>query len=144
MQTCKSSSTRCSSGSFQWHHCVARGKRQITSGRNVNNAITQVHCEVRLTLGKQDTPARPNSIGVREGDKLKVVRFPRSFAITSTPSPKCSLDSQCVPIRCSLPVKQQHGAGSRRSISGSANKRLASNAVFSGFALRHQSYSRCP
>ena len=51
-------------------------------------------------------PARPNLIGVREGDKLKVVRFPRSFELISTPSPKrvhfgwhqkrCSLDSHCV------------------------------------------------
>ena len=127
-------------------HCDACGKRQTTSWRNVNNAIGQVHCEVWFTLGKQEIPARPNSVDVRAGDKQKVVQFHPVIRNNSTPSPKnnklrlaptrCSLDSQYVHIRCSLPVKDTK--------TGSANKRLASIAVFSGFALRHQSYSHCP
>ena len=80
------------------------------------------------------------------GDKLKVVQFHpviRSSVNSITQNNKlrlaptrCSLDSQYVHIRCSLPVKNTK--------TGSANKRLASIAVFSGFASRHQSYSHCP
>jgi len=55
---------------------------------SLNNAITQVHCKVQLILEKERDTCQTNSIGVRESDKLKVVRFPRSFAIISTPSPK--------------------------------------------------------
>ena len=122
-------------------HCDACGKRQTTSWRSGNNAISQVHCEVWFTLGKQKIPARPNSVDVRVGDKLKVVRFPRSFAIISTPSPKIvnfgwRQNGVLWIIGCSLPVKDTK--------TRSANKRLASIAVFSGFALLHQSYSHCP
>ena len=40
---------------------------------DVNESLTQVSCKVQLTLGSQE--------GVREGDKLKVVRFPWSYAV---------------------------------------------------------------
>merc|ERR1712136_209950 len=70
-------------------HCDACGKRQTTSLRRVNNAIIQVHCKVRFTLGKQEIPARPNSIDVRVGDKLKVVQFHPVIL-------RCYLDSQYV------------------------------------------------
>merc|ERR1719434_258665 len=69
-------------------HCDVCDKRQTTSWRNVNYAIIQVHCKVRFTLGKQEIPARPNSIDVRVGDKLKVVQFTWSFAIIQLHHPK--------------------------------------------------------
>merc|ERR1712136_665379 len=69
-------------------HCDACGKRQTTSLRRVNNAIIQVHCKVQFTLGKQEIPARPNSIDVRVGDKHKVVQFHRVIRNNSTPLPK--------------------------------------------------------
>ena len=65
-------------------HCDACGKRQTTSWRNVNYAISQFRCEVWFTLGKQEIPARPNSVDVRVGDKLKVPVVRNN----STPSPK--------------------------------------------------------
>ena len=68
-------------------HCDACGKRQTTSWRCVNNAASQVHCEVWFTLGKQEIPARPNSVDVRVGDKLKVVQFHPVIRNNSTPSP---------------------------------------------------------
>merc|ERR1712136_594934 len=87
-------------------HCDACGKRQTTSLRRVNNAIIQVHCKVRFTLGKQEIPARPNSNEVRVGGKHKVVQFHPVIRNNSTPSPKiinfgwrqsrCSLDSHYV------------------------------------------------
>ena len=95
MQACKSSSARCSSDPFQWRatvsgrfHCDACGKRQTTSWRNVNYVISQFRCEVWFTLGKQEIPARPNSVDVRVGDKLKVVQFHPVIRNNSTPSPK--------------------------------------------------------
>ena len=69
-------------------HCDACGKRQTTSWRNVNNAIGQVHCEVWFTFGKQEMPARPNSVDVHVGDKLKVAQFHPVIRNNSTPSPK--------------------------------------------------------
>ena len=126
-------------------HCDGCGKRQTTFWRSVNNTISQVHCEVWFTLGEQEIPARPNSVDVRVATNLKLYNFTRSFAIIQLHQPfyklrlaptRCSLDSQYVPIRCSLPVE--------RTKTRSANKRLASIAVFSGFALHHQSYSHCP
>ena len=69
-------------------HCDACSKRQTTSWRSVNNAASQVHREVWFTLGKQEIPARPNSVDVRVGDKLKVVQFHPVIRNNSTPSPK--------------------------------------------------------
>ena len=69
-------------------HCEACGKRQTTSWRNVNNAICQVHCEVRFTLGKQEIPARPNSVDVRVGDNLKVLQVHPSIARIQLHHPK--------------------------------------------------------
>ena len=106
-------------------HCDACGKRQTTSWRRVNNAIIQVHCKVRFTLGKQEIPARQNSIDVRVGDKLKVVQFHpviRKSVDSTTQNNKlrlaptrCSLDSQYVHIRCPLPVKNTKKPGQRTS-----------------------------
>ena len=127
-------------------HCDACGKRQTTSWIRVNNAIIQVHCKVRFTLGKQEIPARPNSKDVRVGDKLKVVQFQPVIRNNSTPSPKIInfgwhqlgvlwiRNTSISDVRCRKNTKK----------TGSANKRQASIAVFSGFALRHQSYSHCP
>ena len=87
--------------------------------------LYQVHCKVRFTLGKQEMPARPNSIDVRVGDKLKVVQFHpviRSSVNSITQNNKlrlaptrCSLDSQYVHIRCSLPVKNTKKPDQRTS-----------------------------
>ena len=76
-------------------HCDACGKRQTTSWRSGNNAISQVHCEVWFTLGKQKIPARPNSVDVRVGDKLKVVK---NNKLRLAPT-RCSLDSQKRPYQ---------------------------------------------
>ena len=90
--------------------------------------------------------SRPNSVGVREGDKYKVVRFPWVFAENSTPVIR-SVTFGCrqhvnfgfkerpqSDVRC--PWKWNKKAGS-------AIRRLASMWC-SGFQMRHQSCSHRP
>merc|ERR1712136_8718 len=78
--------------------CAARDRPHLEDA-----SITQLFksTKVRFTLGKQETPARPNSIDVRVGDKLKVVQFHpviRNSVDSITQNNKLRL----APTRCSL------------------------------------------
>ena len=110
---------------------------------NVSDSITQVRCKVRLTLGSQEIDPDHVAVMSVKATNLKSYGFlvlcnsfnSNSRSVTSAGVNTLTLDSQCVPIRRSLPVKDTK--------TGSAIRRLASMWC-SGFALRRQSCSYRP
>ena len=110
---------------------------------NVSDSITQVRCKVRLTLGSQEIDPDHVAVMSVQATNLKSYGFlvlcnsfnSNSRSVTSAGVNTLTLDSQCVPIRRSLPVKDTK--------TGSAIRRLASMWC-SGFALRRQSCSYRP
>ena len=91
---------------------------------------------------------------VHEGDKLKVIRFPRSSTVVTTPTSTSVTSADVNTVFSgyavhlhsrSLPVKDnKHGASSRRSKKPGQRTGGWHQMRYSGLALRHQSFSRGP
>ena len=91
---------------------------------------------------------------VREGDKLKVIRFPWSSTVVTTPTSTSVTSADVNTVFSgfavhlhsrSLPVKDsKHGASSRRSKKPGQRSGGWHQMRCSGLALRHQSFSRGP
>ena len=94
-------------------------------------SITQLHkSTVRSSSPSRETPARPNSIGVRESDKHKVVRFPWLLAVILLTSTQYSLEALCVLIQMfAARVRRQLGAGLH--VPGQRTRRTASPITLS-------------
>ena len=81
---------------------------------NVSDSIAQVRCKVRLTLGSQEIDPDHVSVMSVRATNLKSYGFlvlcksfnSNSRSITSAGVNTLTLDSQCVPIRRSLPGKR--------------------------------------
>ena len=81
---------------------------------NVSDSITQVRCKVRLTLGSQEIDPDHVSVMSVKATNLKSYGFlvlcnsfnSNSRSVTSAGVNTLTLDSQCVPIIRSLPVKR--------------------------------------
>ena len=109
---------------FQWQAPLCPAGSTVTRAARDRPHLELFKSTVKSgSLEKQAIPARPNSIDVRVGDKLKVVQFhpvirKRVDSITQNNKlrlapTRCSLDSQYVHIRCPLPVKNTKKPGQR-------------------------------
>ena len=118
--------------SFQWQAPLCLASSTVTRAARdrphlEDASITQLFkSTVRSgSLLGNKKPARPNSVDVRVGDKLKVVQFhpvirnsvdsiTQNNRLRLAPT-RFSLDSQYVDIRCPLPVKNTKKPGQRTS-----------------------------